>query len=140
MLERRIPASLVWLAALVGLSVVAAGAGGVTLYLQAQRLTRSQAEAITGGSVARAEAAIGRYGCGGCHVVPGIWGANGSVGPDLTQVSQRAHIAGKLSNDPANMVRWLMHPQAVDPGNGMPDQGITEGEARDIAAYLYAQN
>lgn len=49
----------------------------------------------------------------------------------------RTIIAGKLSNAPGNMVRWLRDPQAVVPGNAMPDQDLTEQEARDIAAYLY---
>jgi cytochrome c len=138
--ERRIPASLRWLAALIALSVLAAGAGGLTLYLQARHVAHTQAEAITGGSVTRGEAAIARYGCAGCHVIAGIAGANGSVGPDLTHVSERAHIAGRLANDPSGMARWLMHPQAVQPGGGMPEMGVTAADARDIAAYLYARN
>jgi cytochrome c2 len=66
-------------------------------------------------------------------------GANGKVGPDLTDVAERTEIAGKLANDPDAMVRWLMHPQAIAPQGGMPDQGVREQEARDMAAYLYAQ-
>jgi cytochrome c2 len=38
------------------------------------------------------------------------------------------------------MVRWLMHPQALIPGTGMPELGMTERDARDIAAYLYAES
>jgi cytochrome c1 len=29
------------------------------------------------------------------------------------------------------------HPQSVVPGNAMPEMGITEAQARDIASYLY---
>ncbi|WP_428970428.1 c-type cytochrome [Sphingomonas sp. Xoc002] len=35
------------------------------------------------------------------------------------------------------MTRWLMHPQRMRPGTGMPEQGPSEAEARAIAAYLY---
>jgi cytochrome c1 len=66
-----------------------------------------------------------------------VSGANGKVGPDLTHVGARAEIAGTLANDPELMVRWLMHPQALKPGSGMPEQGVTERDARDMAAYLY---
>ena len=46
-------------------------------------------------------------------------------------------FAGVLGNGPESMIRWLREPQAVLPGDGMPDQGIRAGEARDIAAFLY---
>jgi cytochrome c2 len=54
----------------------------------------------------------------------------------LQGIAKRAEIAGYLANDPDSMARWLMHPQAVAPGNGMPDQGVTPAEARDMTAYL----
>jgi hypothetical protein len=34
------------------------------------------------------------------------------------------------------MVRWLRNPQTYDPDGAMPDLGVTERDARDIAAYL----
>jgi cytochrome c1 len=34
------------------------------------------------------------------------------------------------------MVRWLREPQAVDPLTAMPPLGVSERDARDIAAYL----
>ena len=37
----------------------------------------------------------------------------------------------------SHMVKWIQHPQAVDPKNVMPELGITDQEARDISAYLY---
>ena len=49
----------------------------------------------------------------------------------------RSYLAGNLTNSAGNMVRWIQHPREVRPGTAMPDTGITEGEARDIAAYLY---
>ena len=48
-------------------------------------------------------------------------------------------IAGVLPNTPENLVHWLRSPQAVVPGNAMPDVGLSDAQARDIAAYLYAE-
>jgi len=33
-------------------------------------------------------------------------------------------------------VRWLRHTKEVDPMTAMPELGVTEQDARDIAAYL----
>lgn len=131
-------ASLGWLALLVGASVATALASGAVLYRQTRVAAETRAQGITGGMAARGLSAIDRHGCGACHIIPGIDGARGEAGPDLTGIATRAHIAGSLPNDPQAMVRWLMDPQALRPGSGMPDMGIDEAEARDIAAYLYA--
>jgi cytochrome c1 len=63
--------------------------------------------------------------------------ARGQVGPPLAQFGRRAFIAGVLSNNPDNLVKWLRSPQSVIPGNAMPNTELTEEDARDIAAYLY---
>jgi cytochrome c1 len=70
-------------------------------------------------------------------VIPGISGASGTVGPPLTDFSHRGYIAGELPNNGPNLIRWIMDPQAVEPGTAMPDLGIGQSEARDIAAYLF---
>jgi cytochrome c2 len=36
------------------------------------------------------------------------------------------------------MIRWIQHPQRLAPGSAMPDLGVSETDARDMAAYLYA--
>ena len=77
-----------------------------------------------------------REACGACHVIPGIQEATGEVGPPLTNMARRTIIAGVLPNTPENMARWLRDPQAVVPGNAMPNVGVTEQQARDMAAYL----
>ncbi|MRI57179.1 cytochrome C [Methylobacterium sp. DB1607] len=84
----------------------------------------------------RVVALIRSYGCGGCHDIPGIEGANGVVGPSLHGIGRRVFIAGMLRNTQGEMVRWLRDPQGVVPGNAMPNMGIEEDEARAIAAYL----
>ena len=85
----------------------------------------------------RGRVAIRRYGCGSCHDIPGVVGANGMVGPPLANISQRVFIAGVLPNEPDNMVQWIENPQGVDPKTAMPNMGVKTQEARDIAAYLY---
>ena len=80
---------------------------------------------------------IARSGCGSCHQIPGIEHSNGLVGPPLVHWSERTIIAGYLPNTRDNLVHWLQHPQAVAPGNAMPEAGLTPKQAGDIAAYLY---
>lgn len=89
------------------------------------------------GNVERGEQLVKLYGCGSCHVIPGTTGARGVVGPPLHQIGRRIYVAGVLRNTPQNMMFWLQNPQAVVPGNAMPDMGISRDQARDITAFLY---
>jgi cytochrome c len=89
------------------------------------------------GNPTRGKELIVGYGCGGCHVIPGVHAARGMVGPPLLYFSQRTMIAGELPNTPANLVRWIENPKAVEPHTAMPDLGLTEDQAYDVAAYLY---
>jgi cytochrome c1 len=91
----------------------------------------------TGGNPDHGRDLIGSYGCGACHTIPGVRGARGLVGPPLFYLGQRTMIAGQLPNSPSNLVRWIQHPRAVEPKTAMPDLGLTEDQAYDIAAYLY---
>jgi cytochrome c1 len=91
----------------------------------------------TGGSPAHGKQLIQSYGCGACHVVPGVHGARGLVGPPLYFLGQRTMIAGEIPNSPSNLARWIQHPRAIEPKTAMPDLGLTEDQAYDIAAYLY---
>ncbi len=111
--------------ALFALVAALAGCGGVA------------AIAVPGGHPDRAPALVHAYGCGSCHTIPGIDGANAHVGPSLAGIGERQNIAGRLPNTPDNLVRWISRPQQVDPGNLMPDLGVPDSAARDIAAYLY---
>ena len=92
---------------------------------------------VPGGDAERGGVLIAAYGCGSCHVIPGIGGAEGVVGPPLTDWAARQWIVGNLWNEPANLVAWLDDPQAIEPGTAMPDQGVTAEEAAHMAAYLY---
>ncbi len=88
------------------------------------------------GSPGRGAQLINSYGCATCHTVPGVRGADGTVGPPLTKFGLRSYIAGELPNSEDNLVRWIQDPQDVEPGTAMPDLGVTEADATDIAAYL----
>lgn len=115
-------------------------AGAAALGVEAwQREDRSRifAEAATGGNADAGKQVMKRYGCGSCHQIPGVAGAFGKVGPSPAHFGSRTEIAGHLANDPPNLALWLRTPQAVSPGNGMPNQGVSEAEARDMSAYLY---
>jgi cytochrome c1 len=90
-----------------------------------------------GGDPVRGKVQIVAYGCGSCHVIPGVGGARGLVGPPLTHFAQRAFIAGQVPNNGQFLVRWITVPQAIEPGTAMPNLGVSEAQARDIAAYLY---
>ncbi|ANN65247.1 c-type cytochrome [Bordetella bronchialis] len=81
--------------------------------------------------------ALHQYLCTTCHAIPGVVGADRHVGPPLGGMADRLYIAGVLPNTPANMVHWLRYPTQVDPQSAMPDLGVTEQDARDIAAFLY---
>jgi cytochrome c2 len=96
-----------------------------------------EAAAMTGGDPTRGKAAIGRYGGGSCHTIPGVRGAHGLVGPPLAGVASRAYIAGVMQNTPDNLIQWLLDPPQVDQQTAMPKLGVTDTEARDMASYLY---
>jgi cytochrome c len=96
-----------------------------------------RAAAMTGGDVSRGRAAISKYGCAGCHTIPGVDNAGATVGPTLDRIASRPLLGRQLPNTPENIMKWLQDPQQIDPKSPMPDMGVTDGDARDIAAFLY---
>jgi cytochrome c2 len=97
----------------------------------------SYAPRVLGGDAHRGAAVIEQYGCGSCHTIPGVRNAKGLVGPPLLWWSRRTFIAGELPNTPENLVRWVRAPQSVEPHTAMPTLGLSDRQARDVAAYLY---
>jgi cytochrome c2 len=77
-----------------------------------------------------------QFGCGQCHRIPGVADAEGDTGPPLARVGERAYLGGVLPNSPANLAAWIRDPRRFDPRTTMPDLGVTEAHARDMAAYL----
>jgi mono/diheme cytochrome c family protein len=119
-------------AVLLGSAVVMALAGcdrGVSV--------REAAAALTGGNPDRGQRLISSYGCGSCHAIPGVPGAQAKVGPPLAGLPERAYVAGVLPNTPRNLERWILDPPGVDAKTAMPNLGVSPSDARDIAAYLY---
>jgi len=79
---------------------------------------------------------FGAGGCISCHTIRGTPAA-GVLGPDLTHVGSRSTIgAGVLRNTPTNMASWVKEPHKVKKGNLMLDMGLSDEQARDVAAYL----
>lgn len=92
---------------------------------------------VVRGDARHGKQVIRSAGCGACHMIPGIHEARGLVGPPLLLFGRRTMIAGELPNSPGNLARWIQHPKSVEPGTAMPDLGLTDDQAQDVAAYLY---
>ncbi len=98
--------------------------------------TEAQNRAMPAVDAIRGKRALYQYACNACHTIPGVTGSAPNVGPPLDGMARRQVIGGKLANTPENMVRWLRHTREIDPLTAMPDMGVNERDARDIAAYL----
>jgi len=81
---------------------------------------------------------IQRYGCGGCHRIPGVQGAAGKVAPSLEHLASETYISGNLPNSPENVMRWIEAPHTILPRTKMPETGMSTAEARDITTYLWS--
>lgn len=92
---------------------------------------------VAGGSAEAGKEVIREYGCVACHVIGGLPGPYGKVGPSLAAIASRAYIAGSLPNRPQDMVAWLLDPPRHVPSTAMPNLGLSEAQAKHIAAYLY---
>ena len=114
-------------AALAAVAALAAGCG-----------TAKSPALVAGGSPSRGARLIDKFGCGSCHSIPGINGANGRVGPSLSGFRRLRFIAGEIPNTPENAIRWIVDPKKIEPGTIMPKLGVTPDQARDILAYLYS--
>ncbi|MDB5629452.1 MAG: putative cytochrome c class protein [Tardiphaga sp.] len=126
-------------AILIAAAVVLAGAGTAAVVVSRQQQQSDVALALTGGDASRAPPLLRRYGCAGCHTIPGIPGADGQVGAPLRDMRSRVYVGGVLPNNADNLIKWIDSPTTFNPKSAMPRTGVSESEARDIAAYLYAQ-
>jgi cytochrome c len=92
---------------------------------------------VEGGDAQAGKRLIAQYQCGACHAIPGIPGATGDTGPSLRTIGRLSYIAGGIPNQPARLAAFLRDPPALKPDTPMPALGLTEQEARHMAAYLY---
>lgn len=74
--------------------------------------------------------------CHNCHSIAGS-AAMGIRGPDLTHLASRHTIgAGLLPNNRGNLSGWISNPQALKPGNLMPQTHIQSEDLHALIAYL----
>ena len=126
-------------AILCAAALIAALSYPAVLVWKNQQQSREVAIAMAAGDPDRAPDVIRRYGCAGCHTIPGIPGGDGKVGGPLADIKGRVFVGGVVTNTTDNMIAWIVSPQTFSPRSAMPATGITEAEARDVATYLYAQ-
>jgi mono/diheme cytochrome c family protein len=88
----------------------------------------------------RGEVVLRQYACHACHQIEGVVGPNTNVGPALVDWPRRRFIAGTLPNTPDNLARWIVDPAGVSPTTLMPDLGVSEAHAREMADFLFAQD
>jgi cytochrome c1 len=93
---------------------------------------------FAGGDQAIGKQLVTQYQCGSCHRIKDVPGAAGEAGPDLETFGRKSYIAGGIPNQPDRLVAWLRDPPALKPGTAMPAMGLSEQEARHMAAYLYS--
>ena len=74
--------------------------------------------------------------CINCHAVSGT-PAVGLFGPDLSHLMSRAALgSGVIPNSAENLRAWIKDPQAIKPGNMMPNMQLNEKELDQVVAYL----
>jgi cytochrome c2 len=123
----------------IGLALVLLTGAGIYAGYQIKfaHEARARAIALTTGDPDLGRHLAQRYGCAGCHTIPGIPGAQGKVGPTLQGFAARVYIGGVVTNSPNTLIQWIENPRSIDPKTAMPTTGISRAEARHVAAYLY---
>ncbi|HEY6133226.1 MAG TPA: cytochrome c oxidase subunit II [Rubrivivax sp.] len=118
----------------MALHVVAQAPEAFERWLQAQN---RPAEAPHEPAARRGAQVFAEQRCSVCHTVRGLWPA-ASIGPDLTHVGSRLHLAaGTLPMDTASLRHWIAHPQASKPGVRMPSYERLDAESLGaLAAFL----
>jgi cytochrome c1 len=61
----------------------------------------------------------------------------GRAAQSLSGITDRIYLGGTVNNTPESLVRWIVNPKQFDPKTAMPVTGISDAEARNVAAYLY---
>ncbi len=118
--------------------------GQSDLYGQIEPVTHiTQGEIAAGlpgaGNIARGKQLVVEHGCLGCHKYRG---RGGVLGPDITHVGDKTphdfdfhHVDGQRTVE-----NWMYNhfksPAAVVPSTVMPEMGLSDGEAHDLAAYM----
>ena len=85
---------------------------------------------------ARGRQLVSAKGCVACHTFPDVKWPRGGLGPSLENFGRQGLIAGRLSNQPGVLMRFIRNAPALVPGTAMPATSMTDQEARDVTAYL----
>jgi cytochrome c oxidase subunit 2 len=94
------------------------------------------APAPTSAAAIRGRADVMNDQCASCHFIAGT-PARGFIGPALTHLASRSTLAANtIPKTPAWLARWIRNPQAIKPGDRMPDLGLAQHQISDIVAYL----
>lgn len=90
------------------------------------------------GNAARGKELINQYGCNVCHVVPGVEGPAGILGPSLAGMASHPTISnGVVQNTPENLLKFIQNPPTLNPQSAMPPpMGMTPDDAKDLVAFL----
>jgi cytochrome c oxidase subunit II len=73
--------------------------------------------------------------CADCHAVSPV-DTRPLSGPPLTHIAGRRRLGGNLETTPKNLALWITNPQAIKPGNRMPDQPLSAAEVEALTAYM----
>jgi cytochrome c oxidase subunit II len=74
--------------------------------------------------------------CVNCHTVSGTPAA-GTFGPDLSHLMSRTRLgSGVIRNTPDILRAWVKDPQAIKPGNLMPNMQLNSRELDEVVTYL----
>ena len=97
---------------------------------------RTEATFASSPQMESARAAFLSLSCINCHAVSGTT-ATGTFGPDLSHLMSRATLgAGVIPNTPENLRAWVKDPQAIKPGNLMPNMQLNSRELDEVVSYL----
>lgn len=99
--------------------------------------SQSPSASTGAGNVEQGKRLLAQYQCGACHAIPGIAIARGVTGPPLNDYGRRSYIAGHIPNRPELLAQWIVNPRALIPTTSMPAMGVSDDDARDMAAYLH---
>ena len=87
------------------------------------------------GAAAEGKTIFAGSACVGCHTIKGVSG--GILGPDLTHFGSRTTFAAAMFPTRADMLTaWIKNAPALKPGVKMPALGLSDDQARAVAAYL----
>lgn len=95
------------------------------------------AEKTGGGDADAGKVAMVHYSCNACHSIPGVESSRATGGPSLAHWNTRQFIAKRWPNTPENLMKWIEDPRSLVDTTYMPNMGVQQKDARDIAAYLY---